>query len=103
MCTQQWREKGGDKKMALEKELETYNRELQALLANEGDGKFALIQDDKVIDVFGTYEDALKEGYKTFGVTTPFLVKQVLAVEQVQCFTRDIGSSAPSHPTTIGR
>lgn len=89
--------------MALEKELETYNRELQALLANEGDGKFVLIQDDKVIDVFGTYEDALKEGYKTFGLTTPFLVKQILVVEQVQYFTRDIGSNAPSHSTPIGR
>ena len=89
--------------MALEKELETYNRELQALLANQGEGKFVLIQNDNVIDVFGTYEDALKEGYKTFGVTTPFLVKQISGIEQVQCFTRDIGASAPSNPIPISR
>lgn len=76
--------------MALERELETYSRELQALLANGAEGKFVLVQGDKVIDVFGTYEDALKEGYKTFGVGMPFLVKQVLGVEQVQSFTRDI-------------
>jgi hypothetical protein len=87
--------------MALEKELETYARELQTLLANEGEGKFVLIQDDKVINVFGTYEDALKQGYKTFGVETPFLVKQISGVEQVQCFTRDIGASAPSDPILI--
>jgi hypothetical protein len=62
-----------------------------------------LIQDDRVIDVFGTYEDALKEGYKTFGVVTPFLVKQISGVEQVQCFTRDIGSSASSNPIPVSR
>ena len=89
--------------MALEKELGTYARELQTLLANEGEGKFVLIQDDKVINVLGTYEDALRQGYKTFGVETPFLVKQISGAEQVQCFTRDIGASAPSDPTLIGR
>lgn len=76
--------------MALEKELETYARELQALLANEGEGKFVLIQDDQVIDVFGTYEDAVKEGYKRFSINTPFLVKQLQAVEQVHSITRQI-------------
>lgn len=76
--------------MALEKELETYNRELQTLLANEGEGKFVLIQGDRVIDLFGTYEDAVKEGYKQFRLDTPFLIKQVSGVEQVHSFTRDI-------------
>ncbi|MEK6405692.1 MAG: hypothetical protein AABN34_01875 [Acidobacteriota bacterium] len=76
--------------MALEKELETYARELQTLLANEGEGKFVLIQDDKIIDMFGTYEDAVKEGYKRFGVETRFLIKQVQAVEQVHSVTRNI-------------
>lgn len=76
--------------MALERELETYARQLQTLLADEGEGKFVLIQGDDVIDMFGTYEDAVKGGYKKFGVDTPFLVKQIQAVEQVHSITRNI-------------
>lgn len=76
--------------MALEQELQTYQRELPALLPQQG--KFALIQDDRVIDVFGTYEDALKAGYKVAGLN-PFMVKQIQAVEEVQFITRDIGLS----------
>lgn len=76
--------------MALEQELQTYLRELPTLLPQQG--KFALIQDDRVIDVFGTYEDALKAGYKVAGLN-PFMVKQIQAVEQVQFITRDIGLS----------
>ncbi|HXU39066.1 MAG TPA: hypothetical protein VN937_22110 [Blastocatellia bacterium] len=76
--------------MALEKELETYDRELQALLANEGEGKFVLIQDAKVVDVFGTYEDAIKAGYAQFGLSTPFLVKQLQSVEQIHSITRHV-------------
>ena len=75
--------------MALEKELETYKRALPSLLEQEG--KFVLIQDENVVEVFVTYEDALKEGYKKFGVGTPFLVKQIQAVEQVQYINRNIG------------
>lgn len=74
--------------MALEKELETYTRELPTLLSQEG--KFVLIEDDKVVDVFGTYEDALKEGYELFGLNTPFLVKQIRAVEEIQFVTRGV-------------
>lgn len=76
-------------KMALEKELETYKSKLPELKAHEG--KYVLIQGDKVVDMFTSYEDALKEGYKQFGLT-PFLVKQILAVEPVYCFTRPIGA-----------
>ncbi len=71
--------------MALEKELETYHQKLAEL--KEHEGKFVLIKDGKVIDVFGTYEDALKEGYKQFQLE-PFLVKQIQTVEQVQYITR---------------
>lgn len=75
--------------MALERELETYKRNLPALQAQEG--KFVLIQGENIVDVFGSYEDALKDGYKQFGVNTPFLIKQISGVEQVQYVTRDIG------------
>jgi hypothetical protein len=75
--------------MALEKELATYQAKLPELKQHEG--KFVLIQDDKVIDLFASYDDALKQGYKQFGLQ-PFLVKQIHAVEPVFCFTRPIGA-----------
>lgn len=74
-------------KMALEKELETYKAKLPELKAHEG--KFVLIQGDNVVDMFTSYDDALKEGYQRFKLT-PFLVKQILAIEPVFYFTRPI-------------
>ena len=76
--------------MALEQEMETYRHQLAELQTYEG--KFALIHGTQVVGVFGTYEDALKEGYEKFGLE-PFLVKQIHAVEQVQHFTRDLALS----------
>ncbi len=73
--------------MALEKELETYANKLPEMLAAEGEGKFALIKGDQLLDVFGTYEDAIKEGYAKFGLD-PFLVKQIHTIEQVQFISR---------------
>lgn len=72
--------------MALEKELETYNANLHELKENEG--KFVLIQADKVFGVFTSYEDAMKDGYKQFGTNTPFLVKQIQSIEQVHFISR---------------
>jgi hypothetical protein len=71
----------------LEKELETYKRLLPTLL--QDDGKFALVHDSELVGIYADYEKALSEGYDKFG-TTPFLVKQINAVEQVLNFTREI-------------
>lgn len=71
--------------MALEKELETYNAKLPELKENEG--KFVLIQGDTVVNVYTSYEDAVKAGYKQFGLT-PFLVKQIQTIEQAQFISR---------------
>jgi hypothetical protein len=71
----------------LDKELETYRRELPNLLADEG--KFALVHGDKVYGTWATYEDAIQEGYRLFQLQ-PFLVKKISSVEQVYCFTRDV-------------
>ncbi|MGC9259699.1 MAG: hypothetical protein ACP5I8_06410 [Phycisphaerae bacterium] len=76
--------------MALEKELETYKRELPRFAASE-QGKYVLIQDSAVVGVYDTYSDAIKDGYEHFGVAKPFLVKQINTLENVQFFTRDIG------------
>ena len=73
--------------MALDLELETYHRELPKLIADSNEGKFVLVRGEAVIDVFGTYEDAIKEGYTRFGLES-FLVKQIQAVEQVHLISR---------------
>ena len=73
--------------MALEQELQTYKTKLPELLADDGEGKFALVHGDKVVEVYGTYEDALKAGYSQFGLN-PFLVKQIQSVEQVHFISR---------------
>lgn len=70
---------------ALEKELATYNRELEKLLGDEG--KFVLIQGDNVVNKFDSYEDALKIGYQMFKLE-PFLIKQISRIEPVANFTR---------------
>ena len=73
--------------MALEKELETYKKELQKLLPSAG--KFVLIHEDKVSGIWGTYQDAIQEGYRVFGLKL-FLVKQIQPVDLIHHMTRDI-------------
>ncbi len=76
--------------MALERELETYEAKLPELKAHEG--KYALIKGDHFVDVYGTYEDALKQGYAMFKLE-PFLVKQIHSVEHAQFITRFVDPS----------
>jgi hypothetical protein len=72
--------------MALERELKTYLNKLPELKADQ-EGRFVLIQGDQVVDVFSSYDDALKAGYEKFGLN-PFLVKKIQAVEQAQFISR---------------
>lgn len=72
--------------MPLERELAYYDSIKERLVA-ENPGKFALVKGSELIDVFGTYEDALKAGYGRFGLE-PFLVKKIEAVQVVQSVTR---------------
>ena len=74
--------------MALETELATFKNKLSEMIAAGNDGKFVLIHGTDVVDVYGTYEDAIKEGYAKFGLDNPFLVKQIQAVELVQFISR---------------
>ena len=74
--------------MALEKEMETFKAELPRLIA-EAQGKFALVREDKVEGVYDTFQDAVKAGYDKFGLT-PFMVKQIVATERIQHFSRDL-------------
>jgi hypothetical protein len=77
--------------MPLEKELEAYRKKLPEL--KDSEGKFALVRGDKVVDVFNTYEDALKSGYQKFGLE-PFMVKQISAIEQVHFISRFVDPCA---------
>lgn len=76
--------------MALETEINTYRAELANLIQHEGE--YVLIIGTDVVDSYAAYEDALKAGYKQAGLS-PFLVKQVHAIEPVQHITREIANS----------
>jgi hypothetical protein len=75
----------------LKTELETYQRELPTLLANEG--RFVVVQGNTVEGVYESYSDALALGYKKFGLR-PFLVKKIAATEVASFITR---LSTPCH------
>ncbi|MBL8268542.1 hypothetical protein [Steroidobacter sp.] len=66
-------------------EIDTYFRHLPALLQQQG--KFALIKGKDVAGIFDSYRDALTAGYQRFKLT-PFLVKQIAAVERVGILPR---------------
>ena len=78
--------------MTLEKELETYRLKLPEIKDQEG--KFVLIHGTEVVDVFTSYEDAMKRGYAEFQLE-PFLVKQIHAMEQVQFVSRFVEPCQP--------
>lgn len=71
--------------MALETEIETYEKQLPSL--KDQAGKFVLIHGTDVTGVYSSYEDALKEGYVQFKLE-PFLVRQIQIIEKVQVITR---------------
>jgi hypothetical protein len=73
--------------MALEQELATYRRELPNLLIHTG--KFAVIHQDSVAGIWNTYADALREGYRVFGLES-FMVKRIEPVEFVHNIPREI-------------
>jgi hypothetical protein len=79
--------------MALERESQAYNNKLHELVANEG--KFVLIHGDEIVDLYDSYEDAIKEGYAKFGLL-PFLVKRIEATEQIHFISRLV--SCPTSP-----
>jgi len=77
--------------MPLEKELELYNAKLPELKDHEG--KYVLIHGNEIVDVFTSYEDAVKRGYEKFGLE-PFLVKQIQTIEKAQFISRFVDPCA---------
>jgi len=81
--------------MALQKEIETYNRELPKLLDQQQQGKFVVISGNDVVGIYESYADALKVAYDKKGLV-PFLVKKIQSVEQAQFFSRDLDLPCPT-------
>lgn len=71
----------------LQKELEAYKKILPSIVDRVG--HYALIKGDDLVEIFASYEDALKEGYKRFGID-PFLVKQIEVTQSIHYFSRDL-------------
>jgi hypothetical protein len=78
-------QRGEGPAMALERELETFRAKLPELKIHEG--KFVLIHGEDVVEVFTSYEDAIKQGYSLFKLE-PFLVKRISSIEQAQFISR---------------
>ena len=72
----------------LEKELATFETEKERLLAGT-EGKFVLIKDEDVVGIFDSFVEGVKAGYEKFG-NTPFLVKQIVAVETPYSFVSNL-------------
>lgn len=72
--------------MSLEQEKQTYKERLGEL--EQYEGKFVLIHGEDVVDVFDSYSDALRQGYRDFGADEPFLVKRIQRPEAAQSITR---------------
>jgi hypothetical protein len=72
--------------VALERELRTYEAKKAELEQHQG--KYVLIHGDMIVDVIDTYPDAIRQGYRQFGVNDPFLVKRIEIPETAQTITR---------------
>jgi hypothetical protein len=72
----------------LDNELATYQARKSDLLA-KARGKFVLIKNDQVLDIFETEMDAIRQGYERLG-NVPFLVKEILEVETPLNFTSNL-------------
>jgi hypothetical protein len=74
----------------LDKEMETFQRELPRLLGDPlYHGMFVLIHKETIANVYPTLEAALSAGYEKFNLES-FLVKQVIEREPPKYFSRNL-------------
>jgi hypothetical protein len=64
-------------------EIATYRARLPELLAHEGE--FVLIKRDQIIGFYSDQSEAIREGYRRFGMV-PMVVKRITAIEPVVYF-----------------
>jgi hypothetical protein len=86
LLSQQGAHKQGRCDMALEAELETFERRLPELLANEG--KFALVRGEE-ISIWPDADSAIDAGYERYGLDQ-FLVKKIAEHEVPRYFSRRV-------------
>lgn len=72
-----------------EKELKVFNDNIDKLKATHPSGGFVVIKDTEILGVWTAREDALKEGYKTYG-NVSFLVKDINLSNMSANFSRPI-------------
>jgi len=72
----------------LQKEILFFESKLKELLGT-AKGEYALIKGEKLAGTFKSKEDAIKRGYELFG-NSPFLVKQIVEVEEILNFTSNL-------------
>lgn len=77
----------------LRKELQVFAQNLKTLLADEG--KYVVISEETILGVYDSFEDAIKAGYGSCGLT-PFLVKQILPIDEVAFINRDVLPQCPA-------
>jgi hypothetical protein len=65
----------------ISRELKTF-KENKSQLLKKAEGKFVLIHQDRIIDIFETEDEGIRAGYQQLG-NTPFLVKEILEKERV--------------------
>lgn len=75
--------------MSLEREMETYTRELPRLIGEGHAGKYALIRGDGVDSLWPSEDAAVGAGYERFGLEA-FLVKEVAEHERPLYFSRRV-------------
>lgn len=71
--------------MALELELQTFEKHLPELLQEAG--KYVLIRGEEIAGTFDSYSDALKAGYAKYKLDE-FLIKQIAPIGTVMSFSR---------------
>jgi hypothetical protein len=80
--------------MALDREIDTYNRRLGELLPHQG--KYVVIHADEVVGTYDGFEDALQVGYERFG-DEAFLVRKIRETEPILTLPRSL-QPCPSSP-----
>ena len=58
------------------KELETYNKNKERLLADKLEGQYVLIHDEDILGIFASADDAYKEGLEKLG-NAPMFIKRI--------------------------
>jgi hypothetical protein len=76
--------------MALENIMEVFRKNRPNLLADPvNEGRYALVNEEKVIGVYPSFDAALAVGYELLGLR-PFLIQQVVQHEIPKYFSRNI-------------